>query len=603
MMMATAYPTPSDPSRSRAVLIGVDHYRDNGLSSDPALALGVRELARRFRDPAAWGIAERHCTVLTGASNTDEMAILDAVDNAAREAEDTLVVYFGGHGVTFRGQYYLAHSDAKPGDCGRWLSWERLRSRLDDDRTGARTRIVILDACESADAIDQGTPQGDAALLASCSGTERAWIPPKGPYPAYTGALIDVLARGDAHHAAFFTPSTLHQAIKSRLTAANQEPDFLPRRDGGARPWLRNRRATVAYRAHDEEPRASEPATDAVPKEPGTAAVRAESGRDPGNGATARTLPPVEPAPSDQGLSGDNVVRWSIVGVCVLAMTIIIGVILDNGTRTDNDDEFGDSGAAGDDTSYHPDPPSTTLSTAESASTGSLEPQPLVQAEVGDCLDDDDSTADAFELSFADECDDYTFEVVEVIEGSTDVDACERSSHGYTAVTSESAGRVLCLKHVYGSGDAAYADVGECIRGDGGGWAEDWHVIECEIGAFEIIERFEGDSESEACEDLSEWATGTRVGSIHEGFDLFLCAEMIFPYGDLAYADVEECLTKSGSGSDANFVFADCSSANVVVTGRIGELNEYEMCNDDAWYSWQSPDYPEWVWTICYRYL
>ena len=127
--MTTLNPTLPDPARSRAVLIAVSEYHNDGLASYPALAEGARELAELLKHPDVWGLAAEHCTVLIDAAHTDEEAILDAIDAAAREAEDALVIYFSGHGVTWQGQYWLAHSRARPGDCNRWLPWKRLRSR------------------------------------------------------------------------------------------------------------------------------------------------------------------------------------------------------------------------------------------------------------------------------------------------------------------------------------------------------------------------------------------------------------------------------------------------------------------------------------------
>lgn len=591
-------PIPSDPARSRAVIIGVDQYLENGLRSYRQLANGAHAIAALFRNPAVWGLAEEHCTVLTGPANTDETAILDAVDRAATEADDTLVLYFAGHGVTWEGQYYLAHSSARPGDCGRWLSWNRLRSRLDDSRTRARSRFVLLDACESADAIDQGTPQGDAALFASCSGTERAWVPPEGRFPVYTGALIDVLAKGDSSLGAFLTPTDIHQAVQFRLTDTNQTPDFLPRRAGGTRPWLRNR-AVLDRAAAGPRGRAAHENPQRIPEERSAEPTRKQ------------VQPSVRPAfaapPQQDELDSRTVnsVMLSIVGSGALLFVILMILVANADSKIDDadvsDDDLSTTSSYVDD--YDP-PGIDHLSESGISASPAPRTDPLTEAVVGDCLDDEDWTVDGIDLSFEDRCDDDTFEVVEVIEESTDVAACSITGHGYSAVASESAARVLCLKYVYGEGNAAYAEPGECVAGSHDQWPSDWRIVDCEIDTLEVVEVAENESNIEVCDQHPGLAAGYLVSALHDELDVVLCVRLVLPQGDLGHAVPGECLTRTGSGTEVNFKFSDCDSADVVVSGRVSELNAYEACDDeDGWLSWQSSAFPDVIWTVCYRGL
>ncbi|MDT0482601.1 MULTISPECIES: hypothetical protein [Streptomyces] len=62
-----------DPARSRAVLIGVDHY--DHLDDLPAVRNNVRHLAELLMAPDLWGLPLEQCAVLENPPSTD--AVLD----------------------------------------------------------------------------------------------------------------------------------------------------------------------------------------------------------------------------------------------------------------------------------------------------------------------------------------------------------------------------------------------------------------------------------------------------------------------------------------------------------------------------------------------
>jgi hypothetical protein len=248
-------PNLPDPERSRAVIIAVGELTGSDLAQYPQLAAGAYEFARLLRSEAIWGLPESHCKVLTGAESTDRGSVLGAVNAAAQEAEDAVLVYFAGHGMSTERGFYMALSRARNADREGWLSWLDLRERLDDSLTRAQQRIVVIDACQSAEAITQGPTQGNSALLASCSATERAWIARDGEYPQYTAALIEELSSG-ADTGEARSPFAIHQAVQRRLGEPNQHPRFLAANDGGTRPWLRNGipPGPLPARSSDQEP-------------------------------------------------------------------------------------------------------------------------------------------------------------------------------------------------------------------------------------------------------------------------------------------------------------------------------------------------------------
>lgn len=97
----------SDPSRSRAVLIGTDSYAHPELDDLPAVRNNLGRLRELLGDPGVWGLAEERCSVLRQPSR---QAMLNTVYDAAAEATDTVVLYYAGHGLVHprSGELHLA---------------------------------------------------------------------------------------------------------------------------------------------------------------------------------------------------------------------------------------------------------------------------------------------------------------------------------------------------------------------------------------------------------------------------------------------------------------------------------------------------------------
>ncbi|MCC3764592.1 serine/threonine protein kinase [Glycomyces sp. TRM65418] len=225
---------------------------------------------------------------------------------------------------------------------------------------------------------------------------------------------------------------------------------------------------------------------------------------------------------------------------------------------------------------------------------------PVDDAAVGDCFWDygDEDTADLEPSS----CEDGSFEVVEVFHGTTDLDSCDGVDDVSTSVSSSSGDLVLCLSYLHTHGEIYHADVGECVYGRPDGDA--WYFIDCRTGAFEVLERLEGESDAEACAEstyFNHWYAFTASESY---LDVVLCLSMIYP-DDIGYAELDNCMSMTGDpdGGDADYAFSDCDGANVYVTGRTDEYDAGWWCGDDGWSTWRSDDFPDHAYTVCWRYL
>lgn len=166
----------SDPTRSQAVLVGVHSY--TGLEDLPAVAANLEGLRAALTDPTVWGLPEDSCTVIAQPATAGQ--VLDTVRENARLAEDTLVVYYAGHGLTdpHTDELYLALPDSDPEREYTSLRYEYLRRTLVDPAVPAQRTVLILDCCYSGRALigqmsastlvaDQAVVDGTCVITAS----------------------------------------------------------------------------------------------------------------------------------------------------------------------------------------------------------------------------------------------------------------------------------------------------------------------------------------------------------------------------------------------------------------------------------------------------
>jgi hypothetical protein len=93
---ATATVRLPDPRRSYAVLIGSSRYGSAELSDLPAVARNLAGLAEVLTDPALGGFPPDRCIVVPDPASA-RAAGRTLCEYAAR-AEDTLLIYWAGHG-------------------------------------------------------------------------------------------------------------------------------------------------------------------------------------------------------------------------------------------------------------------------------------------------------------------------------------------------------------------------------------------------------------------------------------------------------------------------------------------------------------------------
>jgi WD40 repeat protein len=193
-----------DRQRSRAVLVGISTYRSPRLDNLPAVDNNLKDLAALLTHPQQGSIAADNCHTLVNPA--EPRVVFDTVRRHAREAQDTLVVYFTGHGlVGERNELFLSLGRTDPEAVAvTAFPYSLVCSILAE--SPAANRVVILDCCFSGRAIADMTNRTERILgqvavegtyvLTSTPANAVALAPVGATHTAFTGELIKLLRSG-----------------------------------------------------------------------------------------------------------------------------------------------------------------------------------------------------------------------------------------------------------------------------------------------------------------------------------------------------------------------------------------------------------------------
>ncbi|MFJ6939662.1 caspase family protein [Streptomyces sp. NPDC101132] len=241
---------PPWPQRSRAVLIGAATYEH--LDALPGVKANLEDLEAELQDPEVWGLDTRHCSVTCDpATSKQALAPLRA---AVREARDTLLVYYAGHGLIDPdgGGLWLALPGSRPGEAESVLPYDWVRRALLPRR--AERTVVILDCCyggralgmmsatESTSALADSAEVNGTYLIAAAGETVQAVAPPGERNTAFTGELLALLKKGVADGPAVIPLDDLTALLTRALRARSRpEPQARGRNSAGKLELFRNR--------------------------------------------------------------------------------------------------------------------------------------------------------------------------------------------------------------------------------------------------------------------------------------------------------------------------------------------------------------------------
>lgn len=179
-----------DPQRSHAVLIGTGSYRSAGLNDIPHVANNLTALAQVLTSPALGGLPPERCITLHDPA--DAVTVARTLRHYADATQDTLLVYYSGHGLTTldRGELFLGLPGTDEAELRLTaLPFDTIRETV--GRSPAANRVVILDCCYSGRAIREHLSSADQLILGQI-GIEGTYILTSAP--AGSIALYDTAA-------------------------------------------------------------------------------------------------------------------------------------------------------------------------------------------------------------------------------------------------------------------------------------------------------------------------------------------------------------------------------------------------------------------------
>lgn len=229
------------------VTIGIDRYRSyNRLNNAVSDAKGAEK--------AFLGVGfESRISLLDEAATGRAMDRLVKDDLASLSEDDSLVIFYAGHGYTEMKQVgggsknrgYLLPIDAEPNQTSSWLPLNSWLSEIND--LPPRHILIILDACHSGIALDPQLiwktrgprlpepierlrEKTSRRIITSALGDQQALD--SGPTPGhslFTGCLIEALTGGVGQEHGFATSSSISVYVQHRVATyagSRQTPDF-----------------------------------------------------------------------------------------------------------------------------------------------------------------------------------------------------------------------------------------------------------------------------------------------------------------------------------------------------------------------------------------
>ncbi|MEI7851175.1 MAG: caspase family protein [Kiritimatiellales bacterium] len=218
-----------------ALLIGVDKCEAVGeLKVCSADAIALKSVLEQI------GYPDNHITVLVdnNQSNINALPTIGNVERAIKrlaqvaEADDKILFFFSGHGVTYNGTSFLVPTD---GDLTKGVSLTWVKDQFAACK--AKEKVMILDACHSgaAKGVSGITPDlktaANLVMLLSCEKEQVSWPDKQGRHSVFTSAILEGLSGKAANADRKVTHKTLADYVRKSVkdwTYENQKNEQTP---------------------------------------------------------------------------------------------------------------------------------------------------------------------------------------------------------------------------------------------------------------------------------------------------------------------------------------------------------------------------------------
>jgi hypothetical protein len=249
--------------RSHALIIGASEYGgESGYAPVPTAKSSARRLAELIRTPQMWDLEKESVKLLVGPVTTRQVG--DAIEQAAQRQDiDGLFVYICAHGRVFGDNHvpdkklHFAFADSREAWSYTHLPFLTVRRML-TMRPNAAATVLVIDSCYAADAYLGTDPDpvpdvpGVCTLIATKHHERAHASGPGSPYPAYSGALIDIIERGIRGPDAFLTPQAVSKELRRRM-AQGGHPEPGMRADETSLFLCRNKACIAVENAPPQE--------------------------------------------------------------------------------------------------------------------------------------------------------------------------------------------------------------------------------------------------------------------------------------------------------------------------------------------------------------
>ncbi|WP_406121857.1 caspase family protein [Streptomyces sp. NBC_00989] len=297
----------ADPSGSYAVLIGSSTFASDKLEDLPAVKNNITALGELLEDSTVWGLPREHCIRVTDPASAAE--VLDVIHDTARRTEDTLLIYYAGHGLTHPDidGLLLTLPSSDPDRPYTTVNFDEIRREILNAGRNVN-KVVILDCCYSGQAITGGmsgpvemAEQARIAgsyLLTASAATRLAQAPPGEPYTAFTGELVQLLNGGTPDGGDVLEVGKIYEHLHTELRAKGRPlPQQRLSNAGRTLAFARNRhsiglrdRTTTRETSEDRVPERLRAALRNQPRAIIAHATRLREGDDPADTALADEL-------------------------------------------------------------------------------------------------------------------------------------------------------------------------------------------------------------------------------------------------------------------------------------------------------------------------